>query len=769
MLRLRTLGVVDLRTAEGEEVRTALAQSKRIGVLAYLALATPRGWQRRDRVMALFWPEMDTEHARNSLNQALFFLRRHLGADVVLTRNAEEIQLNPESLWCDALAFQEAIAARRYEEAVDLYTGELLAAFHIADGAAELEHWIEKERRRLAAQYVDALQALAREREEASDFAAAVIWWRRLAAQKPHDAHVALQLMRTLVRTGERAGALEHARVYTMLVREELGEEPDPAIEALVKELRATPLDSPAERRTHTGAPPPAMTSSPAPSPHETGAAYQMTRSWRRPVLRGGAVAGLIVLASFFVLHRGAGHADPVIRKIAILPFVNLTNDPSKEYLADLVTDVLTTEVARYKELNVFSRMTVMQLKGAKLSAAQIADSLKTDAFVEGTITGDAQRLQVNVQLISAPNDRHLWAERYLRDSSNVLAVVGDVATAIAREIHVHAAPAPANPRPKAPGNAASYALYLRGQTEMLSRTPEAIHRAAQLFSQSVALDSAFARGYAGLAETYLISGADGYMSLGAARDSARRFARHALELDSLSPEAHTALAALEADLARWNPAEVHFLRAIEIGPSDALAYHWYAQFLTIRGRLDEALRQIRKAKEIDPISASLERTLGPIEVALGLRQPSSQKSAEAVLRDPWHAWSRASYANRLSQEGRCVEARANIDTAQRMIPDNLRMLVQVFAVEQRCGDRAKGTALLDSMKRRRDARARGLWIAAVYNARGQRDSVWAWLDGIEWNGDMRFNFLVAPAWKWTRGDPNYPRLLRQMGLVEQR
>src|SRR4051812_40772845 len=129
MLRLRTLGVVDLRTAEGEEVRTALAQPKRIALLAYLTLATPRGWQRRDRVMALFWPELDDEHARNSLNQALFFLRRHLGTDVVLTRNADEIQLNPEALWCDAVAFEEAIAARRYAEAIDLYTGELLGAF----------------------------------------------------------------------------------------------------------------------------------------------------------------------------------------------------------------------------------------------------------------------------------------------------------------------------------------------------------------------------------------------------------------------------------------------------------------------------------------------------------------------------------------------------------------------------------------------------------------------------------------------------------------
>jgi DNA-binding SARP family transcriptional activator/TolB-like protein/Tfp pilus assembly protein PilF len=766
MLRLRTLGVVDLRTADGEEVRAALAQPKRVALLAYLALVTPRGWQRRDRVMALFWPEMDDEHARNALNQALFFLRRHLGADTVLTRNAEEISLNPEALWCDAVAFEEAIAEKRYAEAIDLYKGELLAAFHVPEGASELEHWIESERQRLIAFYASALQAVAREREAAVDFAGAVMWWRRLAAQNPQDGQVALRLMRALESAGDRAGALEHARVYSLLAREELGVEPDAAIVALAKQLREPPTEVPVA--TWRPAPP-----SPRELPGEPNEARPASRSsWNslRRVVRGGVVALLAVIGLVFVLHRTrAAHADPVITKIAVMPFVNLTNDPSKEYLADIMTDVLTTEVARYRELDVYSRMTLMQLKGAKLSAAQVADTLKTDAFVEGTITGDARHLLVNVQLIYAPNDRHLWAERYLRDSANVLAVVGDIATAIAREIHLHAAPEPVHPGAKPPANAASYALYLRGQTEMLSRTPEALRKAADNFRRSIALDSSSARGYAGLAEMFHIAGADGYLPLAIARDSARQFATQALRLDSLLPEAHTALGAIESDAANWQVAEHEFLRAIELGPSDPLAYHWYAQFLAIHDRLDEALVQIQKGKRIDPVSASLDRTMGPIEVSLGLQKPSSQRSADAVLNDPAHAWSRATYAGRLSQEGKCVEARAHIDTAHAMIRNNPRMLLQVFAVEWRCGDRRKAKVLLDSIKRRSDARATGLWIAGVYNAWGQRDSVWVWLDSVEWNGDRRFNFRIGQQWKWVRTDPHYPRVLRQMGLAEQR
>src|SRR4051812_22744188 len=145
MLRLRTLGTVDLLGADGKELRTVLAQPKRLGVFVYLALTAREGWQRRDRVMSLFWPELDVEHARNALNQALFFLRRHLGAETILARSSEDIAIARDTLWCDATAFDEAASRGHFAEAVDLYRGELLASFHVPDGASELERWIDNE------------------------------------------------------------------------------------------------------------------------------------------------------------------------------------------------------------------------------------------------------------------------------------------------------------------------------------------------------------------------------------------------------------------------------------------------------------------------------------------------------------------------------------------------------------------------------------------------------------------------------------------------
>ncbi|MFL5546384.1 MAG: cyclase, partial [Gemmatimonadales bacterium] len=149
MIRLRTLGALDLRGPEGQELRPVLAQPKRAAVLAYLALATPRGPHRRDTLLALFWPEQDTEHARNALSQAIHFLRRSLGGEVLAAHNGEGLGLDWKNFWCDAAIFEEALDGGRFTEALDLYRGDLLEGFHVAD-APEFGQWLENERARLA-------------------------------------------------------------------------------------------------------------------------------------------------------------------------------------------------------------------------------------------------------------------------------------------------------------------------------------------------------------------------------------------------------------------------------------------------------------------------------------------------------------------------------------------------------------------------------------------------------------------------------------------
>lgn len=245
MIRLRTLGSLDLRSSSGEELRAVLAQPRRAALLAYLALATPRGTQRRDTVLALFWPELDIDRARNALGQAVHFLRKSIGESAVVNRNGDGLSVDWENFWCDAAAFEEALDANRIDEAVALYRGDLLQGFHI-DDAPDFERWLDSERARLAARYTTAVSALAAQREQAGDLLGAAAHWRTLTLRDPYSSRLTLQLMRALKAAGDPAGALLQAREHERLLREELSIAPDAALLALAQQLREAQPDTPA-------------------------------------------------------------------------------------------------------------------------------------------------------------------------------------------------------------------------------------------------------------------------------------------------------------------------------------------------------------------------------------------------------------------------------------------------------------------------------------------------------------------------------------------
>jgi serine/threonine-protein kinase len=237
MIQLRVLGGIGLRSSHGEELRAVLAQPKRLALLAHLALARPRGARRRDQIVAFFWPEQDSEHARNALSQAIFFLRRTLGPDTIVNRNAEEIELTPNALWCDAIAFEKAVDAGQYGEAVELYRGELLTGLHVPDVAQELEEWLDGERSRYAGLYAKALESLAVECEQRGDHRGASHWWRRLSSLDPYSSRLTLRLMQALFASGERVAAVRVAREHDALVTKELGIRPEPEIAALAERI----------------------------------------------------------------------------------------------------------------------------------------------------------------------------------------------------------------------------------------------------------------------------------------------------------------------------------------------------------------------------------------------------------------------------------------------------------------------------------------------------------------------------------------------------
>ena len=186
MVEFRILGAVSLHGVGGREVRPLLAQPKRIALLAYLAAASPRGFHRRDSLLALLWPELDQPHARAALRQALHGLRRSLGDDAIESRGDEEISVRSSDFWCDAVAFADACDAGRHADALELYRGDLLDGFFIS-GAPEFERWLEEERARMRRRACDAAWLLATARHAAGDTALAAHWARHAATLARDD------------------------------------------------------------------------------------------------------------------------------------------------------------------------------------------------------------------------------------------------------------------------------------------------------------------------------------------------------------------------------------------------------------------------------------------------------------------------------------------------------------------------------------------------------------------------------------------------------
>jgi len=237
MLRIHAFGALSVRDGD-RQVAGAAAQPRRLAVLAVLARAGERGVT-RDKLLALLWPDSPDEPGRRALAQALYALRRDLGSDEAFV-GVKDVRLNPDVIASDVGEFEAALGGGELERAVGLYAGPFLDGFRVP-GLEEFDRWIETERAALALRHAEALEALAERRGRAGDHAGAAAWWRRLAGADPLSARVAVRLMRALDAAGDRAGALQHARIHESLVDAHLGLPPSPEVAALAERLRSEP------------------------------------------------------------------------------------------------------------------------------------------------------------------------------------------------------------------------------------------------------------------------------------------------------------------------------------------------------------------------------------------------------------------------------------------------------------------------------------------------------------------------------------------------
>lgn len=238
-ITFRLFGGLELIGPDGRDVHAVLAQPKRLALLAYLAVASPHGYHRRDTLLALFWPELDQVHARRALNRAIYFLRSALGDATIVSRGNEEIGVARDQVWCDVRAFAEALARSRFENALNLYRGDLLVGFFLEE-VPQFERWLEEQRSALRAQAASAARARTGECEASGNFTPAIGFARRAADYAPDDERALRRLIAILVKAGDRAGALRAYEAFAARLAAELGAVPSVETRSLIERLRAS-------------------------------------------------------------------------------------------------------------------------------------------------------------------------------------------------------------------------------------------------------------------------------------------------------------------------------------------------------------------------------------------------------------------------------------------------------------------------------------------------------------------------------------------------
>jgi len=333
----------------------------------------------------------------------------------------------------------------------------------------------------------------------------------------------------------------------------------------------------------------------------------------RAKALALGLVLAVVLIGTLSlkkVRERLLGHSSPLhVNSLAVLPLANLSGDPGQDFFADGMTEALITDLGKISALRVISRTSVVQYKGTKKPLPEIARELNVDALIEGTVSRAGNHFRITANLVQANPEKHLWAESYESEVGDVLALQGQVAQAVAREVQVKLTPEEQKLLGSArPVNPKAHDDYLKGRYLCSRDTREGAEKAMQYFKQAVEEAPSDPLGYAGLAECYALStwGGDlfpGDLSPSEIMPSAREAAQKALQLDDGLAEAHMTLAVEMILDWNWTGAEREFKRAIELNSSYSVAHVYYAHYLAAVGRFDESIAEARRGLELDPLS----------------------------------------------------------------------------------------------------------------------------------------------------------------------
>jgi TolB-like protein/DNA-binding winged helix-turn-helix (wHTH) protein/Flp pilus assembly protein TadD len=480
-------------------------------------------------------------------------------------------------------------------------------------------------------------------------------------------------------------------------------------------------------------------------------------RRWA--VVAAGSTILLLVILTVAALRTRMRVSASRITSVAVLPLENVSGDPAQDYFADGMTDEIITDLAGLRSVRVISRTSSMHYKGSHKSLPAIAQELRVDAVVEGTVARAGDRVRINAQLVDAANDQHLWAHQYEGDMNNVLQLQNDLASSIALEVVGKLTPNEAShfARKARQVNSQAYEAYLKGNYFLNKWTVVGFEKAKGYFEQSIALDPRYAEGYVGLADSY---GTVAFMSTEPPREAwlkAEDTLAKALELDNTSSSAHALLGITKLQFRCDRPAaERELNHALELDPSNMRALDLHSYYLLESRHMDEAIAEKKTVLEHDPLSIRTNAELGLYLLHAGRIDEAIGQCRKTLELDPNYAAAHMrlglAYAQKQQYDQAVNEMQKAISVDRK--PRRLSRLGEVYA---RWGKRREALEMIRQIQEMsKQSYVTPAMSAIVYAQLNEKGPAVALLEKAKPEDDPK---LSDPGFENLRSDPKFKTL----------
>jgi len=458
-------------------------------------------------------------------------------------------------------------------------------------------------------------------------------------------------------------------------------------------------------------------------------------------------------------------------RSIAVLPFSNLSSEPDTEYFSDGLTEELIHGLTKVGGLMVVAWSSAARLKGQPYDVCEIGRQLRVSTVLVGSVRSSGERLRVMAQLIDTSSGQYLWSETYDRKLQDLFAIQEEISRAIVRTLQIKLMDRPGAPVIRRGAyNLEAYNLYLKGRFQWNKRTAEGLRRGVHYFEQAIAVDPAFALGYAGLADSYTLLADYGLVNPGSIMPAAETAARKALRIDPTLAEAHASLALIRSSYYwEWAEAEEHYLRAIDLNPGYATAHHWFSvDHLAMLGRMDEAMVEIEIAQQLDPLSPILREGRGFLFMLSRRYDEAIEEYRQMLELDCFFYKAFTAMGRAYTQKGMYEEAITMLQKGRSLsgdIPNILGALGQTYALASRPAEARRLFEELSELAKRRHVPSS--CFALIHLGLGEKERALEWLEGGCQRRELPMVALkVHPAYDDLRGESRFQALLGKIGIL---